>query len=88
MSNPHNIDQHKHRKSGCSSANATVTSSQTTAHRMTSTKPAVAESYPDLEEAPSFITRHRQQTAPRVFTTTADPDNPAGSIHCCERSFH
>ena len=79
MSSPHNINQHKHRKIGCSSANATVTSSQTTAHRITFNWTAAAESYPNLEDAPSFITGHRQQTVPRVFTTTADPDNLQGT---------
>ena len=38
-----------------------------------------AQSYPNLEEAPTFITRHRQQAAPRVFTTTASPDNLQGT---------
>ena len=40
---------------------------------------AAAQSYPNLEEAPTFITRHRQQTAPHVFTTTASPDNLQGT---------
>ena len=40
---------------------------------------AAAKSYPNLEEAPLMITRNRQQTAPRVFTTTCDPDNLQGT---------
>ena len=40
---------------------------------------AAAQSYPNLEEAPTFITRHRQQTTTRVFTTTASPDNLQGA---------
>ena len=40
---------------------------------------AAAHSYPNLEEAPTFISRHRQQAAPRVFTTTASPDNLQGT---------
>lgn len=36
---------------------------------------ADAQFYTNLDEAPTFINRHRQQTAPRVFTTTASPDN-------------
>ena len=35
---------------------------------------AAAQSYPNLEEAPTFVTRHRQQTAPHVFTSNANPD--------------
>ena len=35
---------------------------------------AAAQSYPNLEETPTFISRQRQQAAPRVFTTTASPD--------------
>ena len=40
---------------------------------------SAAQSYPNLEEAPTFITRHRQHTAPRVFTTTASPNNLQGT---------
>ncbi len=40
---------------------------------------AAAQSYPNLEEAPTFVTRHRQQTAPHVFTTSASPDNLQGT---------
>ena len=39
---------------------------------------AAAQSYPNLEEAPTFITRNRQQAAPRTFTTSASPDNLQG----------
>ena len=40
---------------------------------------AAAQSYPNLEEAPTFVARHRQQTAPRVFTTTTNPDSLQGT---------
>ena len=40
---------------------------------------AAAQSYPNLEEAPTFISRQRQQATPRVFTTTASPDNLQGT---------
>ena len=40
---------------------------------------AAAQSYPNLEEAPTFISRQRQQAAQRVFTTTASPDNLQGT---------
>ena len=30
-------------------------------------------SYPNLEELPAFLRQHRQTAAPRVYTTTADP---------------
>ena len=40
---------------------------------------SAAQSYPNLEETPTFVTRHRQQTAPRVFTTSASPDNLQGT---------
>lgn len=40
---------------------------------------AATQSYPNLEEAPTFISRHRQQAAPHVFTTTASPDNLQGT---------
>jgi len=39
---------------------------------------AAAQSYPNLEEAPTFVSRHRQQMAPRVFATTASADNLQG----------
>ena len=39
---------------------------------------AAAQSYPNLEEAPTFVTRNRQQAAPRSFTTPASPDNLQG----------
>ena len=37
-----------------------------------------AQSYSNLEEAPTFITRNRQQAAPRTFTTSASPGNLQG----------
>ena len=40
---------------------------------------AAALSYPNLEEAPTFISRQCQQAAPRVYTTTANPDNLQGT---------
>ena len=40
---------------------------------------AAAQSYSNVEEAPTFVTRHRQQATPRVFTTSADPDNLQGT---------
>ena len=40
---------------------------------------AAAQSYPNLEEAPTFVSRHRQHTASRAFTTTATPDNLQGT---------
>ena len=36
------------------------------------------QSYPDLEEAPSFITQQRQAAGQHIFTTTADPHNLQG----------
>ena len=39
---------------------------------------AAAQSYPNLEEVPTFITRNRQHTAPRTFTTSASPNNLQG----------
>ena len=39
---------------------------------------AAAQSYPNLEEAPTFITRNRQQAAPRTFSTSASPDTLQG----------
>ncbi len=38
-----------------------------------------AQSYPNLEEAPTFISRNRQQATTRVFMTSANPDNLAGT---------
>ena len=29
--------------------------------------------YSNLEELPTFLSRHRQTAAPRTYTTTADP---------------
>lgn len=40
---------------------------------------AVAQSYPNLEDALTFVTRHRQQTAPHVFSSTANPDSLQGA---------
>lgn len=40
--------------------------------------PQAARSYPNLEEMPSFITRHRQSAAQATFTTTADPQQLQG----------
>ena len=37
-----------------------------------------AQSYPNLEEAPSFISQQRQTHGHRVFTTTASPANLQG----------
>ena len=37
-----------------------------------------AQSYPNLEEAPSFITQQRQAAGQHTFTTTADPHNLQG----------
>ena len=37
-----------------------------------------AQSYPNLEEAPSFISQQRQTPGHRVFTTTASPANLQG----------
>lgn len=39
---------------------------------------AVAQSYPNLEEAQTFFTRNRKQAAPRTFSTSASPDNLQG----------
>ena len=39
---------------------------------------AVAQAYPNLEEAPTFIARNRQQAAPHTFTTSASPDSLQG----------
>ena len=45
---------------------------------------AAAQSYPNLEEAPTFISQHWQQAVPHVFTTTTSPDNLQGT--CSWRS--
>ena len=37
-----------------------------------------AQSYPNLEEAPRFITEQRQAAAQHAFTTTADPHKLQG----------
>ena len=37
-----------------------------------------AQSYPNLEEAPSFISQQRQAATQHLFTTTADPHNLQG----------
>ena len=37
-----------------------------------------AQSYPNIDEAPSFISQQRQEAGPRVFTTTASPTNLQG----------
>ena len=39
---------------------------------------APAQSYPNLEEAPTFISRSRQEAGPHTFTTSASPDNLQG----------
>ena len=39
---------------------------------------AAAQAYPNLEEAPTFIARNRQQAAPHTFTTSASPDSLQG----------
>ena len=40
---------------------------------------AAAQQYPNIEEVPTFITRHRQAAAARVFTTSANPQNLQGT---------
>ena len=37
-----------------------------------------AQSYPDLDEAPSFISQKQQTVRQTAFTTTADPRNLCG----------
>ena len=37
-----------------------------------------AQMYPDLEEMPTFITRHRESAAERSFSTTAEPQRLRG----------
>lgn len=39
---------------------------------------AAAQSYPNLEEAPAFISRTRQEAGPHTFTTSANPNNLQG----------
>ncbi len=39
---------------------------------------AAAQSYHNLEEMPTFVTRNRQEAGPRTFTTSASPDNLRG----------
>lgn len=39
---------------------------------------AAAQSYPNLEEAPTFISRNRQGAGPHTFTTSENPDNLQG----------
>ncbi len=50
----------EHKKSGCSYAKDDFDWT------------AAAQAYPNLEE---FVTRNRQDAAPRTFTTSASPDN-------------
>lgn len=40
---------------------------------------AAARSYPNIEEAPSFISRQRQVATQHVFTTSASPQNLQGT---------
>ena len=39
---------------------------------------SAAHAYPNLEEAPSFISRHRDAATHQAFTTTAHPTNLQG----------
>ena len=39
---------------------------------------AAAQSYPNIEEAPTFITRHRQAAPEHIFNTSASPHNLQG----------
>ena len=39
---------------------------------------SAAQLYPNIEEAPTFITRHRQTAVERDFTTSATPDDLQG----------
>lgn len=39
---------------------------------------SAAQSYPNIEEIPTFIARHRQTAVERVFTTSATPKNLQG----------
>ena len=38
-----------------------------------------AQSYPNIDEAPSFLSQQRQAAGPHVFTTTANPANLQGN---------
>ena len=42
---------------------------------------APAQSYPNIEEAASFISQQQQQATPTPFTTTATPGNRQGRQH-------
>ena len=42
---------------------------------------APAQSYPNIEEAASFISQQQQQATPTPFTTTATPENLHGRQH-------
>ena len=42
---------------------------------------APTQSYPNIEEAASFISQHQQQATPTPFTTTATPENLQGRQH-------
>ena len=37
-----------------------------------------AQAYPNLDEAPSFVSQQRQQVTAHIFTTSADPSNLQG----------
>jgi ATP-dependent DNA helicase PIF1 len=39
---------------------------------------AAAQSYPNLEEAPTFVSRNRHQAEPHTFTTSASAENLQG----------
>ena len=39
---------------------------------------AASQSYPNVDEAPSFISQHRQAAGQHIFTTTANPANLQG----------
>ena len=69
MNSPHRIRQQDRRRSGCQ---------RTGDQQPDSSSQEDAQSYPNLEEAPTFISRQRQQAAPHVFTTTGSPDNLQG----------
>ena len=78
MSSQLTVSQHDHRKSGCWYANAVVTSSQTAAHRMTSTGQQQLSPTPTLRKlphsSPDIVSRQHH-----VFTTTASPNNLQGT---------
>ena len=42
---------------------------------------APAQSYPNIEEAASFIFQQQQQATPTPFNTTAPPENLQGRQH-------